>query len=235
MYSTTINGTLSGVITTKKRRSGKNLSRSKDCFAHPSGCAILTIDYDSRSGTKPHTRQRLIACLAEVITDLRETQLLWATSAGPCIYDAVTGKKHSGVRGQRVYILVMDGRDINRALHVLAERLWLAGHGWIKVSKSGAKLRRTLVDLALANAVQPDFAAGAVCYYPFEQRSQQKLIGVGGPLNTGTAISSLSLREQHHLDKIYKVAEDAAEDEAKAGPHNRLGSTRFSQARQRRG
>ena len=216
MYSTPINGTQSGVITTKKRRSAKKLSRSKDCFAHPSGSAILAVDYDSRSGTKPLTRQQLITCLTEAIPDLRKTQLLWATSAGSCIHDAVTGKRHFGVRGQRVYILVKDGRDINRALRALAERLWLAGHGWIKVSKSGAKLKRTLVDLALANPVQPDFAAGAVCYYPFEQRSQQKLIGAGGPLDTGTAIPALRLRERNLLDKIYKAADDAAEDESRA-------------------
>jgi hypothetical protein len=216
MYSTPLNGTRSGIITTKKRRSGKKLSRSKECFEHPAGWAILTIDYDSRSGSVPHTQEQLVERFIAIIPALADTVLLWATSAGSCIWDIVTGKECVGVSGQRIYILVKDGRDIKRALQVIAERCWLAGDGWIKVSKSGAKLKRTLVDLAMANGVQPDFAAGAVCHYPFEQLSQQKLIGKGGPLDTAAAIPDLTAAERRQLEKIYAEKEQGAEAESQA-------------------
>jgi hypothetical protein len=216
MYSTPRNGNLSGIITTKKQRSGQQLSRSKDCFAHPSGKAILAIDYDARADSKPLTRQKLIKRFFEVIPAFRSTQVLWATSAGSCIYDTVTDKEHFGVLGQRLYIIVRNGSDIPRALHTLAQRLWLGGHGWIKVSKSGAMLKRTLIDLAMANAVQPDFAAGIVCHPPFIQRSQQMLIGKGDPLDTTVAIADLTKKELIRLDKIYKDAEKSAEAESRA-------------------
>lgn len=216
MYSTPIDGTRSGIITTKKRRSGKKLSRSKECFEHPAGWAILAIDYDSRADSVPHTQEQLVARFIVAAPALGSTKLLWATSAGSCIWDTVTGKECTGVSGQRIYILVKDGRDIKRALQVIAERCWLAGDGWIKVSKSGAKLKRTLVDLAMANAVQPDFAAGAVCHDPFEQRSQQNLIGKGGPLDTAAAIPGLTPAERRQLETIYAIKESDAEAESKA-------------------
>ena len=216
MYSTPINGNASGIVTTKKRRSGKMLSRSKDCFAHPSDKAILTIDYDPRSGSKPLSRGVLIEILSTVSPGFQNTQLLWATSAGSCIYDTATSKEHFGVLGQRLYILVRNGSDIHRALHVLAQRLWLGGHGWIKVSKSGAMLKRTLIDLAMANAVQPDFAAGIVCHPPFVQHSQQMLIGKGDSLDTTVAIADLTKKELRRLNKIYKDAEKSAEPESRA-------------------
>ncbi len=216
MYSTPIDGTRSGIITTKKRRSGEKLSRSKECFEHPAGRAILTIDYDSRTGSVPHTKEQLVARFIAAIPALGSTTLLWATSAGSCIWDTVTGKERVGVSGQRIYILVKNGRDIERAMRVIAERCWLAGDGWIKVSKSGAMLKRTLVDLAMANGVQPDFAAGAVCHYPFEQRGQQNLIGKGGPLDTAAAIPDLTAAERRQLEKIYAEAEKGAEAESQA-------------------
>lgn len=216
MYSTPINGTLAGVITTKKRMSENKVSRSNDCFQHPTGGAILTGDYDPASATRPLTREQLGDTLNLAVPALSTTQWLWATSAGSCIHDTVTGKEHIGVSGQRIYFMVTDGRDINRSIHVIAERLWLAGHGRIKVSKSGAKLKRTLVDSAMANAVQPDFAAGAVCYPPFEQRSQQRLIGSGAPLDTANAIPDLTMTETEQLEKIYALAEQGAEAESQA-------------------
>lgn len=216
MFSTPTNGTLIGRITTKNLRFGRTLSRSLDCFRHPAGGGVLPIDYDPRSGTEPLSPKELVNQLFSVFPALRETQLLWATSAGSCIYDASTDKEHFGIKGQRIYILVKDSSDITRALNVLAMRLWLAGHGWIKVSKSGQKLRRTLVDLALANAVQPDFAAGAVCHPPLEQRSKQKLIGQGEPLDTRIAIPNLTSDENVRLAKLYADAEAAVADEVKA-------------------
>lgn len=214
MYSTPINGTRCGRITTQERRSKGVLSRTKDCFQHPSGPAVMAIDYDPRPGLPALTQKQLISVLQGVIPGLQETELLWATSAGSCISDRRTGLEHAGVTGQRVYVMVADGRDIKRALQTLAQRLWLADHAWIKVSRSGRKLKRTLVDLALANPVQPDFAAGAACTLPLEQRSQQKRIGQGGPLNSVTAIPSLTPAEETRLTEIYATAEAAAEPEA---------------------
>lgn len=216
MFGTPINGSMIGRITTKQRRFGRTLSRSLDCFRHPAGGGILVVDYDPRSRTIALSSDELVEQLSAVVPAMMETALVWATSAGSCIFDAVTGAEIFGVSGQRVYIMVKDGRDIARALKVIAQRLWLAGHGWFKVSKSGQKLNRTIVDLALANPVQPDFAAGAVCRPPFEQRSQQKLFFQGEPLDTKVAIPDLTPAEQTRLAQLYATAEAGVADEAKA-------------------
>lgn len=216
MFSTPTSGITIGKITTKKRRFGRTLSRSLDCFSHPKAVGILALDYDPRSAIKPLTGNELYECIKSVVPAVVDTEVLWATSAGSCISDADTRKVVFGLKGQRIYILVTDGSDISRAIKVLATRLWLAGHGWIKVNKCGQMLDRTIVDLALANPVQPDFAAGAVCRPPYVQRSQDKLIGCGGPLNTRIAIPDLTPDESVQLDHLRIAAKALVADEAKA-------------------
>jgi hypothetical protein len=165
---------------------------------------------------EPYSRAELVKTLLIVAPGLAHTQYFWATSAGSCIYDATTNFKHVGIKGQRIYFLVADGSDIKRALTALVQRMWLAGYGWIKVSKSGQKLKRTMVDLSLANAVQPDFAAGSVCRNPLVQRSEQKLLGKGGPLDSAAAIPNLTTDERATLAKLYAKEEAAVAEEVKA-------------------
>jgi hypothetical protein len=216
MFSTPIIDSERGLITTKKLRHKAALSRTNDCFAHPVGPAILAIDYDPRPDAKPLAPNELIARLHQAVPGLKNTQMLWAASAGSCISNSKTNHEYVGIAGQRIYLIVADGCDINRALRVIARRLWLVGEGWIKISKAGRKLKRTLVDLALANPVQPDFAAGAVCDAPLVQHRKQKLIGQGDYLDSLVEIPSLTPAEELHLAKVYALAETAAEPEARA-------------------
>ena len=48
--------------------------------------------------------------------------------------------------GEHVYVQVTDASDIPRAIKVLKQRLMLADLGWIKVSKAGQRLERTVID-----------------------------------------------------------------------------------------
>jgi hypothetical protein len=60
-------------------------------------------------------------------------------------------KAMSGIGGLHVYIPVSNARDIPRIVTVIYQRFWLKGHGYIKVSKSGAFLERSLVDASVAS------------------------------------------------------------------------------------
>lgn len=93
-----------------------------------------------------------------------------AHSASSFIRNSETGEELRGQGGQRLYFVVEDGRDIPRAMGVLAQRLWLAGHGWIAVSGSGSKLDRTLFDTSVWQPERLDFVGGADCTPPLEQR-----------------------------------------------------------------
>ncbi|MEI8396835.1 MAG: hypothetical protein WCF85_19035, partial [Rhodospirillaceae bacterium] len=63
-----------------------------------------------------------------------------STSAG--LFVEATGEPIGDAGGCHLYLCVKDGADIERALKVLAMRLWLGGFDWVTLSRSGAALIR---------------------------------------------------------------------------------------------
>ena len=96
--------------------------------------------------------------------------MLWWPSASSHICDAETGEDLTGLRGQRIYLMVREAGDIPRAGAVLVDRFWAAGHGRIAVSAAGAALERCPVDGSVWQPERLDFAAGAVCGEGLVQR-----------------------------------------------------------------
>lgn len=171
-------------------------ARIKACFEFPEGPAIVAIDYDPPKDGAVLSGDDLVNILYQVAPCLRDTTLLLAPSASSGIVDEATGRVLKGQGGQRVYFAVQAGTDIRRVFEILHIRLWLAGHGRIEVSASGAMLVRSPVDLAMRNPVQPDFAAPAVLGPGLRSdRPASKLIGEGGPLDSHTGIPDLSEQE----------------------------------------
>jgi hypothetical protein len=111
--------------------------------------------------------------------------MLWWPSSSSNIFKG--SERLTGLAGQRLYLLVTDGRDIPRAGAALAEYLWAAGHGYCTISSSGSLLDRCLVDSSVWQSNRIDFAAGAHCSPPLEQRRGQPVLIPGksdGPLDT---------------------------------------------------
>lgn len=96
--------------------------------------------------------------------------MLWWPSTSSSIYNCATGAEIYGVRGQRLYLILRDARDIERAGKALLTYLWAEGFGRFEVSKSGALLERGLFDASVWQSNRIDFAAGAQCTAPLEQR-----------------------------------------------------------------
>ena len=101
---------------------------------------------------------------------LADVAMLWWPSASSHICDAETGQDLTGLRGQRMYLLVREAGDIPRAGAALVDRFWAAGHGRIIVSAAGAALERCPVDGSVWQPERLDFAAGAGCGEGLVQR-----------------------------------------------------------------
>lgn len=124
---------------------------------------VLMLDYDPEPDADVLDREALWSLLVEAMPVLAGVGYVWWTSSSSHIIDTETGEDLTGLRGQRFWIAVNDARGIPGAGATVLERLWLAGRGYIKVSKSGAMLERTLVDGAVWQPERLDFAGGAFC------------------------------------------------------------------------
>ena len=221
MYSIPI-GAEEGRLTTQKllpslsdSNNGDVVARTKSCFEHANGPGIVAIDYDPPKGGQPMTRDELVDRVCQAMPQLRETALVVSASASSYIFDAATDQELRGAGGLRIYVSIRDASDTKRFLEQLSSRLWLIQSGRIEVSASGAKMKRTVVDLALGNPVQPDFAGGASCGAGLVQRRPAPVfLWDGPPLDTRKRVPDLTKPELQAVEALIKVASDNAEAEA---------------------
>lgn len=181
--------------------------------------SVLMLDVDAPSdGSDPLDRDALVAAIRAACPGLADARMLHWPSSSSFIVDAESGEEISGLRGQRLYLLVLDAADIERAGAALAARLWHAGHGRIEVSKSGALLERTLVDTSVWQPERIDFASGAHCAAPLEQRRGDPVLIDGGAewIDTRIALPDLTTAERAQVDARKRAAKAAVRGESEA-------------------
>jgi putative DNA primase/helicase len=193
-----------------------SIPRTAKNFHWNKGPGILMLDYDPEDD-EIYSRDQLVATLRGAVPGLSDAQMLWSPSASSHIVNADTDEDLSGLKGQRLYILAKDAQDIPRAGEAIINALWAAGHGYIKLSKCGSQLPRTLVDGSVWQSNRFDFAAGAACQPPLCQRRGKPVL-IPGPVevvDTKTAIPNPSSKEKKRIDTIRADAKEATAGEAK--------------------
>lgn len=182
-----------------------NLTRTAECLPFPAGPGLMVIDAD---GIGDHLLVR--EQLAEACEDLGGCAMAITTSSSSNILRTDTGQTLRGAEGLHLMVPVLDATDTPRAMRVLFDRLWLAGHGQVKVSESGQALHRTVVDLALRNPSQPVFLASH-CGPGLEQRRERWR--VAGPiLDTHQALPDLTAQERERLQQLQADAVERMAD-----------------------
>ena len=142
--------------------------RTQEHFAWPHGPGIMLVDYDPAEGAEVLSSEELVEHLRKAVPGLKTARMLWWTSSSSHIFHGE--KDLTGLKGQRVYLIVQDAADIPRAGKALIEYLWAAGFGRIEIGRAGQLLERTLVDGSVWQTNRLDFAAGADCLQPLQQR-----------------------------------------------------------------
>jgi len=209
-------GGMHGEVTTKKNTSldGSAVSRTKEHFNFARRAGILILDYDPPIGGAALSRTELWEELLQVCPGIGKAAAVWWCSGSSYIFNGETNL--IGLRGQRLYIMIQDSSDTERAGEVLGKRLWLNGKGHIQVSESGQRLVRSTFDLAMFEAARLDFIGGAVCQPPLSQRRPPAfLINDGTWLHTRTAMPDLSIVEEQRYLAILNSAKDGAEADAR--------------------
>lgn len=167
-----------------------SLPRARDTFKYAEGRpGVMFLDFDvSQDATASYDREALVNAVRTAAPGLKAAPMLWWPSSSSHVYQG--DEDLTGLRGQRLYILVHDAVDIPRAGKALVEYLWAAGYGHFEVSKSGSLLDRTLVDATVWQGNRLDFAAGAHCIPPLTQRRGSPVHVLGdGPEIVDTRIA----------------------------------------------
>lgn len=145
------------LVTEENRREGSDcISRTRRYFGFRRAPGIMMLDHDA--GTRTYSPQELIATLRRLAPSLADVRLLWRASASSGILTA-DGSELTGLRGQRLYLLVQDAALIPDAGKALVDLCWAHGLGRIEIGRAGQALERTLFDHLVWQPERLDFAA----------------------------------------------------------------------------
>lgn len=208
VYGVPNEGMTSAKVVTKRRydQLGTNtqgyITRTNDHFDWSTGGGVMMFDYDPNG--EALDKEAVLNILYEVCPAIRDVDHLWWMSSSSNITNTETGEPLSAITGQRIYVLVADATDIPRAAKVINDKLWLAGHGYIKISASGATLERATFDMSVYQPSRLDFAAGAACVSPLAQnRGEPSFIqGNARMLDTALALPDLTSDEVEQLNTL---------------------------------
>ncbi|MCG5531284.1 hypothetical protein LRD18_10495 [Halorhodospira halochloris] len=191
------------------------IARTRDYLDWPAGPGWLLVDYDKPENEPPLSGDELWNSLISVWPDLADAPAVIGPSGSSYIYNIFTGEQLVGAGGLRVYIQVADARDIPRAGRALHDRLWLEGYGYYKISKSGQYLERSLVDTAVWQPERLDFAAGAHCETPLEQRRPEPKVlnPSANPIDTSRTIPCLDTEKREQLKSLQTDARAALQEQ----------------------
>lgn len=180
----------------------------------PAKGGILMLDYDPPKNGASLSHEELVAQLKLFCPWLQNVAMVWWPSTSSCIYNGDI--ELTGIRGQRIYIMVKNGSDIPRLGKVINTQLWVNGIGHFEASKSGSLLERSLFDSSVWQTNRIDFAAGAKCHDGLEQkRGNPKLIaGEVSVLDSLAAVPDPSPEEVAKAESHKSTAKAAKREEA---------------------
>lgn len=195
------------------------VSRTKTFFHFAKAPGILHLDYDPQPGALCLTAVELIAALRSAVPELAGVTLCAKPSSSSFLVGS-DGACLVGASGVHVFVPVSDASRIPEFGKLIVARLWLAGHGWIKISGSGVLREATLVDDSVFSAERLCFVR-ATCQDGVSQRFQEfdyapgKLDALIGWEHWLDELSQLSPSQSGELVDLKSAARLAAAPEAR--------------------
>jgi hypothetical protein len=201
-------------ITTKRKLNGAAqlglITRASDYIIYrPGRPALALLDYDTK-GMPPSVEARIdelggyLPALLSVLPQLANVATMMRPSTSAGIYRTDTGEQLAGSNGQHVFLVVKDGGDVERFLHTLHARCWLAGMGWLMIGAGGQLLERSIVDRMVAGAERLVFEAPPTLEPPLAQDLARRapVVSEGAVLDTITDCPPLTTVEQSRFREL---------------------------------
>ena len=173
-------------LVTNAKRTVTSIARTKEFFQFPNGPGWMLLDLDAKDLPDEIIERVAGRHLFDVILDaVPELQsaayvLRASSSAGIILPDGT----HNPATGFHVWVLVQEASHIPDILKTISDILWSRGLGFIKVSKAGNLLERTLIDLAVGSPERLVFESDPIVEKPLNRNAPEPRVNIGGPLTT---------------------------------------------------
>lgn len=188
------------------------VSRTKKDFEYRGGEGFILLDYDPSSDYElndgdPLSKDDLLNVLYEILPEVKDAPHLWKTSSGSCIENTIDDKKLRGIEGQHIFVHIKDTMDIERIVDIFYKRLWLAGHGYIFVDKTGGMHNRTIID-KVVNSPEREIFLKADCMYPTYQTVLLESFNDDSECLDTRLIADLDINEEGRFEQMVNNARD---------------------------
>jgi len=144
------------------------VARTKEFFRFADAPGVILVDYDPLPGDTPLSAAALVDILRAAVPELRAVAMAAKPSSSAHLV-APDGSMLVGAAGVHVFLPVHSAAQIPALGEIIAERLWLGGHGRIKVTANGRRLYATLIDSSVWSPERLCFTRAA-CRDGVEQR-----------------------------------------------------------------
>ncbi len=191
------------------------IARTREHFQWPDGGGLMLLDYDPPADGEALDFTSLLVSLTTAMPEVAMAPMVAIPSASSCIHKD-DGTELRGIRGWHLFLFVETASDIPAIGATLEGRLWLAGHGRVQVSKSGAALLRTLVDASVWQPERLSFDGGAACGSGLIQKRLEHLEirkADAAPMATPKALNN---NEVGQVRKLQKAARELMAPEVAA-------------------
>jgi mRNA-degrading endonuclease toxin of MazEF toxin-antitoxin module len=193
------------------------ITRTREDFSWPKGEGIFLIDYDPPKDRPGLRREEVYQAIIDACPGLEDAPAILWHSASSFLYHG--DKQLKGEGGYRIYIRVKDASDIPRSGKVLFKRLWLSGHGYIRITENGGLVERAPVDAAVWQPERLDFAGGASCTPPIVQRRPAPVVlnddFDSEAVDTRVAVPDLTEEEEAEYNGLVRAAKGRKKPQAK--------------------
>ncbi len=186
------------------------ISRSRECFQYHDGPGVIFLDHDRGENIHPPmptlSRSELRDVIISVFPEAASAAAIAKPSSSAGIYGPEEPVPSLEASGCHLHFVAADARDIPRFAKALFIKLWLAGHGHIKITKDGKLLERTVIDAAVFQPERLDYCSPAVVYPPL--KSLQRVDGVPVDLSMtwqGGLLDTTLLQVTKDEDALYQA------------------------------
>jgi hypothetical protein len=194
-------------VVLKGRETNGAISRSKDYFTFSDGPGWCLFDADGTGDAD------VFGILCKVVPGLAKAAHVRRKSTSYGLSDFL-GREFPDSGGEHISVPLKKQSDTPRFLEALHRRLWLAGHGFITVGKSGALYIKSPIDTSVKDVTKLIFEGPPILGEGLEQAERPAIPHEGDALDSEAACPDLSAAEMIEFNRLVSAAKRAKKAEA---------------------